>query len=120
MRIADSVKQNLKMSSITPCFNRTQSRVGLFSGRNTLRRHLHVLGLNNSLLCKMCGADAKTSAHILCEREALASLRHTHLVSFYLDPEYVRSLSLGVIWNTSKGTGLRCPGIKLWGKKVPF
>jgi len=25
--------------------------------------------------------------HILCEREALASLRHTHLGSFFLDPE---------------------------------
>jgi len=34
-------------------FNRTQSRVvtGLLTGHNTLRRHLYLLGLLDSLLC---------------------------------------------------------------------
>jgi hypothetical protein len=45
-----------------------------------------------------------TSVHILCECEALPSLRHAYLVSFCLDPEAI--LSLGAIWNFSKGTGL--------------
>ena len=55
-------------------FNRTQSRVviGLLTGHNTLRRHLHLLGLLDSALCRMCVADEETSAHILCECEALA------------------------------------------------
>jgi len=62
-------------------FNRTQSRAitGLLTGHDTLRRHLHLLGLSDSLLCKRCGAEEETSAHILCECEALTSLRHVYL-----------------------------------------
>jgi len=36
--------------------------------------------------------------------EALAALRHTYLGSFSLDPEDVRSLSPGAIWNFIKET----------------
>jgi len=48
----------------------------------------------------------ETSAHILCESEALGSLRHSYLGSFFLEPEDIKSLSLGAIWNFSKATGL--------------
>jgi hypothetical protein len=97
MRIASSVMLNVKDTQYTPCYNRTQSRVviGLLTGHNTLRRHLHLLGLTSSRLCKRCGEDAETSANILCEREALASLRHTYLGSVFLYLEDVRSQSLG-------------------------
>jgi len=44
--------------------------------------------------------------HILCECEALASLRHQYLGSFFLDPEDIRVLGVGTIWNFIKGTGL--------------
>ena len=59
-------------------FNRTQARAvtGLLTGHNTLRRHLNLLGLLDSPLCRKCGMKEETSAHILCECEALASLRH--------------------------------------------
>jgi ribosomal protein L40E len=88
--------------------SRTQSRVvtGLFSGPNALRRSLHLMRLTNSSLCRRCGAEAETSAHVLCECEALASLRHAYLGPFPLDPDDVRSLSLGAFWNSSKRTGL--------------
>jgi hypothetical protein len=61
--------------------NRTQSRVviGLLAGHNTLRRHLYIVGLSNNPTCTKCGTEEETSVHILCECEALASLRHTHL-----------------------------------------
>jgi hypothetical protein len=74
-------------------FNRTQSRVviGLLTGHNTLRRHLHLMGLTNSPLCRRCEAEDETSAHILSEREALALLRHVHLGSFFLEPEDIKS-----------------------------
>jgi len=36
----------------------------------------------------------------------MASLRHAHLVSFFLDPESIRKLNIGAIWNFAKGTGL--------------
>jgi hypothetical protein len=60
-----------------------------------------------------------SSAQVLCEYEALASLLHTYLSSLFLEPEDVRSLSLGSIWNFTKGTGLPWPGIGLWGTKGP-
>jgi hypothetical protein len=75
--------------------NRTQSRVviGLLTGHNTLRRHLYIMGLYNNPSCRKCGTEEETSVHILCECEALASLRHTYLGSFFLDPEYIRGPS---------------------------
>jgi hypothetical protein len=88
-------------------FNRTQSRAvtSFLTGHNTLRRHLHLLGLLDSPLCRRCGAQEETLAHILCECEALASLRHVYLGSFFLEPEDIKSLILGAIWNFSKATG---------------
>ena len=64
------------------------------------------MGLSNNPTCRKCGIEEETSVHILCECEALASLRHTHLGSFFLDPEDIRKLSIGAIWNFAKGTGL--------------
>ena len=57
-------------------FNRAQSRAvtGLVTGHNTMRRHLHLMGLSESPLCRRCGVQDETSAHILCECKALASL----------------------------------------------
>jgi hypothetical protein len=75
------------------------------------------MGLTNSPLYRRCGAEDETSVHMLCECEALASLRHVYLGSFFLDPEDITSLSMGAIWNFSKGTGLPWTGIRLWGTK---
>jgi len=99
-------------------FNRTQSRAltGLLIGHNTLRRHLHLMGLSDSPLCRRCGAKDETSAHILCECEALASLRQVHLGSLFLEPQYIKSIILGAVWNFSKATGL--PWIDM-GRKGP-
>jgi hypothetical protein len=48
----------------------------------------------------------KPQCIILCECEALASLRHKYLGSFFLDPENNRVLRVGAIWNFVKGTRL--------------
>jgi hypothetical protein len=53
-----------------------------------------------------CGVGEETSAHILCDCETLASLRHAYLGSFILEPEDIKSLGLGAIWNYSKVAGL--------------
>jgi hypothetical protein len=71
-----------------------------------VRRHLHLIGLLDGPLCRRCGVKEDTSAHILCEREALASLRHAYLGSFSLEPEDIKCISLGAIWNFNKATGL--------------
>jgi hypothetical protein len=88
--------------------NRTQSRVvtGLLTGHNTLRRHLYLLGLLESPLCRGCEEKQETSAHVLCECEALVSLRHMYLGSFFLEPEDIKSIGLGAIWSFGKATGL--------------
>jgi len=64
------------------------------------------MGLNDNPTCTKCGTEEETSAHILCECGALASLRHTYLGSIFLDPEDIRVLGMGAIWNFAKGTGL--------------
>jgi hypothetical protein len=89
-------------------FNRMQSRVviGPLTRHNTLRRYLHIMGLRDSPLCRKCRAEEETSAHVLCECEALATHRHIYLGSFFLDPEDIGGLSLGAIWISIKGAGL--------------
>jgi len=68
-------------------------------------RHLHLLGLLDSPMCRRCGAKEETLALILCECEALTSLRHAYLGSFFLEQEDINSIKLGAIWNFSKVTG---------------
>jgi hypothetical protein len=89
-------------------FNMTQSRVdtGLLTGNNILRRHLHLMGLTYSPLCRKCEAKEETSAHILCQCEALASARHAYLGSFFLEPEDINSQNLGAIWRFRKAARL--------------
>jgi len=48
----------------------------------------------------------ETSAHILCECEALVSLRNAYLGSFFLDLQDIKNRSLGAVWNISKRTRL--------------
>jgi hypothetical protein len=71
-------------------FNRMHSRAvtGLRTGHNTLRRHLHLMGLIDSPLCRNCEEQDETSAHILCRCKALASLRHAYLGTFSGVREY--------------------------------
>jgi len=47
-----------------------------------------------------------SGVHILGWCEALASLRHRYPGSFFLDPEDIRMLGVGAIWNFAKGAGL--------------
>jgi len=86
----------------------TKSRVviGLLTGHNTFGRHLYIMGLSNNPTYRKCGTEEETSGHVSCECEALALLTHTHPGSFFLDPEDIRKLNIGAIWNFGKGTGL--------------
>jgi hypothetical protein len=89
-------------------FNGTQSRVdtGLLTRHNTLRMHLYVVVLSSNPTRRKCGTEEETSVHILCECEALASLRHSYMGSFFLDPEDIMNLSIGATWNFGKGRAL--------------
>jgi hypothetical protein len=90
------------------CFSRIQSRVVavLLTRRNTLRRHLHLLELIHSPLCRKCGAKDETLAHVLCRCQALSSLRHAYLGCFFLEWENIKNVSLEASWNFGKATRL--------------
>jgi hypothetical protein len=64
---------------------------GLLTGHNAIRKHLYIMGLIDCPICRKCGGDEKTSPHFMCDCKAFASIRHTRLGSFFLDPEDVRS-----------------------------
>jgi hypothetical protein len=64
------------------------------------------MGLSNNPTCRKCGTEEETSVHVLCKCEALASLRHMYLGSFFLDLEDIRVLVVGAIWDFIKATGL--------------
>jgi hypothetical protein len=64
------------------------------------------MGLSSNPICRKCDTEEETSVHVLCEYEALASLRYAYLGSFFLDPEDIRVLGVEAIWNFAKGTGL--------------
>ena len=104
--LCSNIRQRTRAKFLT--FNRVQSKVvtGLLTGHNALRRHLFLLGLLDSPLCRKCGVGEETSAHILCDCEALASIRHAYLGSFFLEPEGIRRSDLGTIWNYTNASGL--------------
>jgi hypothetical protein len=87
-------------------FDRTHSRaVTGLSGHNALGTHLHLIGLTDSALCRRCGAEDGTLAHIRCVCEVMAVSRHVYLGSCFLEPEYIEHKA-GGIWNCSKITRL--------------
>jgi hypothetical protein len=76
------------------------------NGHNTLSRHLYVMGQSNNSNCRRCGTKEETTVHLVSVCEALASLRHAHLGSFFLNSEDIKKPNKGAIWNFGKGTGL--------------
>ena len=89
-------------------FNRTQTKVviGLLTGHNTLRGHLCIIVLGNNPICWRFGTEEETSVHVLCECEALVSLRHLPGFFFFLDTEDIKILGVGAILSFGKGTRL--------------
>ena len=107
-------------SSVVPPIGKTQTTavIGLLTGHNTLRRHLHVMGLSDNPTCRKCGTEEETSAHILCECEVLASLSNIHLGSFF----WTRRILGYWGWGPS-GTLLKEQGsynlVQYWGHRGP-
>jgi hypothetical protein len=74
----------------------------LLTGHSTLRKHLHLPWMVDSSVCRRCGLEEETSAHVQSESEVLTSLRHAHLGSFLLEQQDIQSTSLGAMWDFSK------------------
>jgi hypothetical protein len=67
---------------------------------------------------KFHSPHASSKGKVVCvsQTEALAALRHAYLVSFFLEPQDIKSINLRAIWNFSKATGLQ---YIYMGKKGP-
>jgi hypothetical protein len=80
------------------------------STSQTARHHkvekIGILAITRYLLWRLGEPQGQSGQVILCEGEALASLRHKHLGSFFLNPEDIRVLGVAAIWNFAKGTRL--------------
>jgi hypothetical protein len=74
------------------------------------------MGLTNSPFCRRCGAEEETPAHVLCECEALATLRPTYLISIF---SWTLNISefYGQSGTSLKGQGSHNLDIGLRGKK---
>jgi hypothetical protein len=46
--------------------------------------------LSNNPICRKCSTEEEASVHVLFTWEVLASLRHSFLGSFFLDPEDIK------------------------------
>ena len=92
-----NLRSNNKITHLTQdllTLSRCRAVTGLHTGHNTLRTHLHLMGISDSPLRGRCGAEEEISANILCECETLASFRHAYLGSCFLDTGDVKSISL--------------------------
>jgi hypothetical protein len=85
-----------------------------------MKRHLCIMGLSESALCRRCGAEKETSGHVLRTCEALATLRHHYLGSFSLDPKDVRNLALESSWVFIKGQNCHDLHFSSKGHKGPL
>jgi len=77
------------------------------------------MGMTDSPLRTRCGTEQRTSVHVLCECEALATLILTCQGPFLLDPADVRGRDLQGIWNFIKGTGFPWLGFQPKGQGLP-
>jgi hypothetical protein len=57
----------------------------------TFERQINEGSGKEASLIIFCGTEEENSVHVSCECEALASLRHAHLGTFFLVPEGVMS-----------------------------
>jgi len=84
--------------------NETQSSMvtGLLTGHNILLRHFYLVGLTDSL-CRRCEVEEETSLAFCVSVKPLPLLDTINFVSYLLDPDDARNLSLGQSGTLFKG-----------------
>jgi hypothetical protein len=66
--------------------NKLRIMTGLLTGHCHLKGHLFKLGLVNSPECNRCKQASETTLHVLCDCEALATLRFRYLGHHFMKP----------------------------------
>ncbi|KAJ8912277.1 hypothetical protein NQ315_016775 [Exocentrus adspersus] len=79
--------------------------VGILTGHCRLRRHLHLMGIEESLLCPECGEREDTPIHLLGHCIAFGRLRHKLLGAGELQEEEMGSLPWTKILTFIKASG---------------
>jgi hypothetical protein len=89
-------------------FNRMQSKVvtGLLVGHSTLRRHLYIMGLIDSPLCRTFGEHRRKPQSMFCESVKQRLHTHTPIWVPLLGPRGSEKSNSGAVWDFSKGTEL--------------
>jgi hypothetical protein len=87
--------------------SRNQLRImtGLLTEHYHLKGHLFKLGLVNSPECDRCKQASETASHVLCDFEALATLRFRHL-SYFMKQGDFEDISVSKILHFVHGAGL--------------
>ena len=60
--------------------------IGLLTGHCKLRRHLNIIGVKDSALCRGCLYEEESSSHVLCKCENYSAQRFEYLGYHMLDP----------------------------------
>jgi hypothetical protein len=64
------------------------------------------VGLVNSPECDRCKQASETASHVLCDCEALATLRFRHLGHHFMEPGGFEDISVSKILHFVQGAGL--------------
>ena len=88
--------------------NKSQIRTltGLLTGHGRINYHLRKIGLTQDDTCRLCREDIETSAHILCECEALAGTRRLSFGMPFLEAKEVRQLNPDDVLRFARISGL--------------
>lgn len=108
-----------KLLMIAPTPNRTKELltlgrarlrlgIGLLTGHNALRSHMHKLGLAEQRECRLCGAEEESSVHILCHCPVLAIKRYKIWGKTLIDPGEVANTKITTICSLAEKAGLGC------------
>jgi hypothetical protein len=86
--------------------NQLKILTGLLTGHCHLKGHLCNLGLVNSPECDRCKQASQVASHVLCDCEALATLRIMHLAHYFMKPCDFEDISVSKILHFVQGVGL--------------
>lgn len=90
----NSIKISNKNARYFLSLSRTNLRklTGILTGHNSLKKHLHTIGVINDPNCDMCG-DIESTEHFLCHCPAYIKSRAFHLGSFTIKYNSIWSLA---------------------------
>jgi hypothetical protein len=80
--------------------------VGLFTGHCHLKVHLFKLGLTDNPICERCQEKDESATHILCDCEAIAYLRLSHLGQFFRETNDYYDVTIHKVLHFFQSVGL--------------